>query len=59
LKTLLKQSDVLYLTGSDPDVMMECIEDHEIEKDLLQYEGIFMGDAAGSKIMMDEYLFRS
>lgn len=55
LKNRLQQSDVLYLTGSDPDMMMECIEDHQMQKDLLQYRGIFMGDAAGSKIMMDEF----
>ena len=51
----LKQSDAVYLCGSDPDVMMECIRDHGLEKALLSYRGILMGDAAGSKIMMDEY----
>lgn len=55
LQTALKNSDVVYLCGKDPDAMMECIQDHEFEKELIQYQGIFMGDAAGSKIMMDEY----
>ena len=55
LQNELKNCDVLYLTGSDPDVMMECIADHEIENDLRRYDGILMGDASGSKIMMDEY----
>jgi|LAHS01.1.fsa_nt_gb hypothetical protein len=55
LKNLLKQSDVVYLCGSDPDVMMRCIDDHALTYLLRQYRGIYMGNAAGSKVLMDEF----
>lgn len=55
LKNQLKENDVVFFTGSDPDHMMECIEDHGMTQDLRNYAGIFMGDANGSKILMDEF----
>lgn len=55
LQSRLQSSSLIYLIGNDPDDMMECIEDKEIQDDLRNYAGIFMSNASGSKIMMDEY----
>jgi hypothetical protein len=55
LQNELKKSDAVFLCGNDPDAMMQCIEDHGIQEDLQQYQGILIGDASGSKIMMDEF----
>lgn len=56
LKKLLKENEVVFFTGSDPDQMMECIEDQGITQEFQKYSGIMMGDANGSKILMDDFV---
>ena len=56
LKTKIANTDILYLIGNNPVTMMEVIEDYGLQKTLLEYDGIVIGNAAGSTVMMDEFL---
>lgn len=56
LEKRLQNTDIIYLIGNEPDEMMECIEDHHLAEGLRQFKGIVMGNASGSKIMLDRFI---
>lgn len=51
----IKDADILFLTGSDPEQMMENVQDTGLLETLKNYTGIVMGDAAGSQLIMEDF----
>lgn len=53
--TKIRQADVIYLCGDHPDAMMKKIRDLDLVRELLEFDGVMIGDTYGSAIMMDHY----
>lgn len=54
-KDQIRDADIIYLYGSNPLYMMRQIEELQIEDDLHRFDGILIGNKAGSQVMLDEF----
>lgn len=48
-------SDILFLPGGAPDLMMNRIKDFHLEEIIAQYQGIMIGCSAGAMIQLKHY----
>lgn len=51
----LHKADIIYLYGNDAEHMMTRLHDLDLERSLLQYNGIIMSNHAGSEMMMESF----
>lgn len=51
----IKQSDVLFFCGGQPDLMMKRFKEYRIKKELKRFKGVVLGYSAGAMIQLDSF----
>lgn len=56
LKSMLKESDILLLTGGNPEMFFtKVVHDTELLYDIKNYKGIIIGESAGTELQLKRY----
>ena len=56
LKNIIKNSDILLLPGGNPEMFFKkVLHDTEILYDIKHFEGIIIGESAGSELQLERY----
>ncbi len=51
----IEESNLLFFTGGQPDMLMKRLKEKRIKKALMNYQGLVMGYSAGAMIQLDTY----
>jgi len=51
IRAALEEANVLYLPGGRPELLLEHIREKELEKDIISFQGVIIGNSAGALVI--------
>ncbi len=56
MKSMIAESDVLFLTGGDPNVLMDALVELNLTESMKKFRGLIVGFSAGGMVLSNKYV---